>query len=332
MERLLEVRNLKVSYHTRSGAVQALRGADFHLGRGETLVIAGESGCGKTAAVKAIMRLIEKPQGEIGGASEIIFQGRDVLQMDKEEVRKLRGGGIGMVFQDPMTALNPTMRVGDQIAESLILHCGMKKKPAFRKACELLKQVRINDWELMAKRYPHEFSGGMRQRAMIAMAAAAGPRIIIADEPTTALDLIMQAEILALLREIQQDTGTSMIIITHDLKIAEKMADRVHIMYAGRIVEKAERSALFSNPAHPYTKALLRSLPGPDSESKSRLFTLAGSPPDLMGTIKGCAFAQRCGSCMPVCLEKDPHLMELEVGHEAACWRLIRDNAGGEGL
>jgi len=332
MERLLEVRNLKVSYNTRAGAVQALRGADFHLERGETLVIAGESGCGKTAAVKAIMRLIEKPQGEIGGASEIIFQGRDVLQMDKEEVRKLRGGSIGMVFQDPMTALNPTMRVGDQIAESLILHCGMKKKPAFRKACELLKQVRINDWELMAKRYPHEFSGGMRQRAMIAMAAAAGPKIIIADEPTTALDLIMQSEILSLLREIQQDTGTSMIMITHDLKIAAKMADRVHIMYAGRIVEKAERSALFSNPAHPYTKALLRSLPGPGSESKSMLLTLAGSPPDLMGNIKGCAFAQRCGSCMPVCLEKDPHLMELEVGHETACWRLIRDNSGGEEL
>ncbi len=332
MERLLDVRNLKVSYHTRAGAVQALRGADFHLDRGETLVIAGESGCGKTAAVKAVMRLIEKPQGEIGEASEIIFEGRDVLQMDKNEVRKLRGGGIGMVFQDPMTALNPTMRVGDQIAESLILHCGMKKKPAFSRACELLKQVRINDWELMAKRYPHEFSGGMRQRAMIAMAAAAGPKIIIADEPTTALDMIMQAEILALLREIQQDTGTSMIMITHDLTIAAGMADRIHIMYAGRIVEKAESSDLFSNPAHPYTKALLRALPGRDSESKSRLFTLAGSPPDLMEPIKGCGFALRCGSCMPVCLEKDPHLVELGGGHEAACWRLIRGNTGGEAL
>jgi oligopeptide transport system ATP-binding protein len=332
MERLLEVRNLKVSYHTRAGVVQALRGVDFHLDRGETLVIAGESGCGKTAAVKAVMRLIEDSQGEIGEASEIIFEGSDVLRMDKREVRKMRGGGIGMVFQDPMTALNPTMRIGDQIAESLILHCGMKKKPAFRRACELLKQVRINDWELMAKRYPHEFSGGMRQRAMIAMAAAAGPKIIIADEPTTALDMITQAEILDLLREIQQETGTSMIMITHDLKIAARMADRVHIMYAGRIVEKAETSAIFSNPAHTYTKALLRSLPGPDSESKSGLFTLAGSPPDLMGPIKGCAFAQRCGSCMPVCLEEDPDLMEFEGGHEAACWRLIRDNSGGEAL
>ncbi|MBP1743371.1 MAG: oppD [Firmicutes bacterium] len=330
MERLLEVRNLKVTYHTRAGDVQAVRGADFHLDRGETLAVVGESGCGKTAVAKAVMRLIEKPRGEIEETSMIFFEGRNVLEMDKKEIRKLRGGEIGMIFQDPMTSLNPTMRIGDQIAESLMLHCGMKRKPAFSRACELLKQVRINDWELMAKRYPHEFSGGMRQRAMIAMAAAGGPRIIIADEPTTALDLTIQAEIMGLLRELKKNTGTSMMLITHDLAIAAGSADRVHIMYAGRIVEKAETKELFGNPAHPYTEALLNSAPGPGSESKSRLATMAGSPPDLIGTIRGCAFAKRCGSCMPICLEKNPGMVKLGAGHEAACWKLIGDTAGGE--
>jgi len=329
MERLLEVRNLKVSYHTYSGEVQAVRGADFHLDKGETLAIVGESGCGKTAAAKAIMRLIDKNFGEIKESSEIIFEGRDVLALGKKEIMKLRGGEIGMIFQDPMSSLNPTMKIGDQIAESLMLHCGMRRKPAFRKASEMLKQVHINEWEIMAHRYPHEFSGGMRQRVMIAMAAACSPKILIADEPTTALDMTIQGEILGLLRELKEKRGTAMLMITHDLAIAEGIADRVHIMYAGEIVEKADRSALFSNPAHPYTKALLKSAPGPDSEHKSRLFSLEGAPPDLIKPIIGCAFSQRCSCCMPVCLDRKPGLAAIEGTHEAACWKLLQGSGGG---
>jgi oligopeptide transport system ATP-binding protein len=331
MERLLEVRNLNVSYYTCEGEVHAVRGADFNLATGETLAIVGESGCGKTAAAKAIMMLIEKPQGEIKKPSEIMFEGRDVLSLGKREIRRLRGGEIGMIFQDPMTSLNPTMRIGDQIAESLMLHCGMKRKPAFRRACEMLKQVHIHEWELMAKRYPHEFSGGMRQRVMIAMAAASSPKIIIADEPTTALDLTIQAEILGLLGELKEKSGTAMVLITHDLAMASVAADRVHIMYAGQIVEKALSKELFSNPAHPYTKALLKSAPGPDRLSKSRLLALDGAPPDLIAPIEGCAFSPRCSSCMPVCRSKMPELVKTEGSHEVACWKL-QQGSGGEAL
>jgi len=329
MEKLLEVRNLKVSYQTYAGEIKAVRGADFHLAKGETLAIVGESGCGKTAAAKAIMRLVGKPAGEIEEKSEIIFEGQDVLKMGKEQVRKLRGGEIGMIFQDSMTSLNPTMKVGDQIAESLMIHRGLKRKAAFRRACEALEQVHISDSELMAHRYPHEFSGGMRQRVMIAMAAASSPKIIIADEPTTALDPTIQAEVLGLLRELRENSGTSMILITHDLRIAEAAADRVHIMYAGRIVEKAQKDELFANPLHPYTKALLKSVPKPDSESKSRLFALPGAPPDLAGDFEGCSFANRCGRCMPVCLSKKPELFKAEGSQEAACW-LVKGDGGAD--
>jgi oligopeptide transport system ATP-binding protein len=320
MEKLLEVRNLKVSYHTYAGEVKAVRGADFHLSKGETLAIVGESGCGKTATAKAIMRLVGKPNGEIKEQSEIIFEGQDVLRMGKEQVRKLRGGEIGMIFQDSMTSLNPTMKVGDQIAESLVIHRGLKRKEAFRRACEALEQVHIADSELMAHRYPHEFSGGMRQRVMIAMAAASSPKIIIADEPTTALDPTIQAEVIGLLKELQKNSGTSMILITHDLRVAESAADRVHIMYAGRIVEKAQKDELFANPVHPYTKALLQSVPKSDEDRKSRLFSMIGAPPDLSGDFEGCAFSNRCGSCMPVCLSEKPQLFSAGGSREVACW------------
>ncbi len=327
MEKLLEVRNLKVSYHTYAGEVQAVRGADFHLLKGETLALVGESGSGKTAAAKAIMRLVEKPNGEIKERSEIMFDGQDILKMRKEQVRRLRGGEIGMIFQDSAASLNPTMKVGDQIAESLMIHRGLKRKDAFRKACEALDKVHISDSEVMAGRYPHEFSGGMRQRVMIAMAAASSPKIIIADEPTTALDPTIQAEVLGLLRELQQSTGAAMILITHDLRIAEAAADRVHIMYAGKIVEKADKAELFRNPLHPYTKALLNSVPRTDSERKSRLPDIPGAPPELTRDFEGCAFANRCGSCMPVCLSRKPELLDVGSGHEATCW--LMDGRGG---
>lgn len=330
MERLLEVKNLKVSYNTWTGKVRAVKGLKFHLDRKETLAIVGESGCGKTAAVKALMRLIEGSSGEIEEGSGIFFEGRDVLAMDSRELVKLRGGDMGMIFQDPMASLNPTMKIGDQIAESLMIHRKLKKKAAREEACEILRQVDIPDAELMAGKYPHEFSGGMRQRVLIAIAMACRPKILIADEPTTALDVTVQAQILELMGELQQEMGTAVILITHDLGIAAGHADRIHIMYAGHIVEKAKTEELFRNPVHPYTKALLHSIPKLDSKQKSVLYSLAGSPPDLRHPMEGCPFSPRCGNSTDLCRERMPETVKISETHEVTCWKAMRDMGGGE--
>ncbi|MHC1720627.1 MAG: ABC transporter ATP-binding protein [Clostridiaceae bacterium] len=329
MDRLLDVKKLGVSYNTWKGKVRAVRDVEFHLDRKETLTIVGESGCGKTAAVKALMRLIGDPSGEIEESSGIFFEGRDVLAMNKKELMKLRGGDIGMIFQDPMASLNPTMKIGDQIAESLIIHRKMNKKDALAEACEMLRQVDIPDAALMARKYPHEFSGGMRQRVMIAIALACRPKILIADEPTTALDVTVQAQILERMGELQKRLGTAVILITHDLGIAAGNSDRIHIMYAGQIVERARTEELFSNPAHPYTRALLHSIPRLDSEHKSELYSLAGSPPDLMYSIEGCPFSPRCGYCEDICRERLPENVKISETHQVMCWKAMRELGGG---
>jgi len=330
MDRLLEVKNLKVSYNTWKGKVRAVRGLEFHLDRNETLAIVGESGCGKTAAVKALMRLMESPAGEIEEGSGIFFEGRDVLAMDKKELVRLRGGDIGMIFQDPMASLNPTMKIGDQIAESLMIHRKLKKKEAQAEAREMLRQVDIPDADFMAQKYPHELSGGMRQRVMIAIALACRPKILIADEPTTALDVTVQAQILELMGELQQKFGTAVILITHDLGIAAGNADRIHIMYAGQIVERGRTEELFSNPVHPYTRALLHSTPKIDSKQKSVLYSLAGSPPDLMHSIEGCPFSPRCGNSKDICRESLPETAKISETHQVMCWKAVREMGGGE--
>jgi len=330
MERLLEVKNLKVSYNTWKGKVQAVRGLEFHLDRKETLAIVGESGCGKTAAVKALMRLMEGSSGEIEGGSGIFYEGRDVLAMDSRELVRLRGGDIGMIFQDPMASLNPTMKIGDQIAESLMIHRKLKKKAAREEACQILRQVDIPDAALMAKKYPHEFSGGMRQRVLIAIAMACRPKILIADEPTTALDVTVQAQILELMGELQQKLGTAVILITHDLGIAACHADRIHIMYAGQIVERAKTEELFRNPVHPYTRALLHSIPKLDSKQKSVLYSLAGSHPDLRQPMEGCPFSPRCGNSTDLCRERMPETVKISETHKVTCWKAAREMGGGE--
>ncbi len=318
METLLEVKDLKTYFTTRDGIVKAVDGVSFDLHRGETLGVVGESGSGKSVTAMSIMRLIQGPKGKIEGGS-IRFRDQDVLAMSEEEVRHLRGDRIAMIFQDPMTSLNPVFRVGDQIAESLIIHKSMKKKAAFQRAVELLDLVGIPKPESRAKDYPHQFSGGMRQRAMIAMALACDPDILIADEPTTALDVTIQAQILELMMELQQRTGSAIIMITHDLGVVADMADRVLVMYAGRHVESGTADEVFYKPLHPYTWGLLDSLPRHDIDEKGELCPIQGQPPSLISVPPGCAFSPRCPYAQPICRTDAPVLRVIEGGHAAAC-------------
>ena len=321
MERILDVENLQVSFHTYAGEVKAVRGVDFHLDKGETLAIVGESGCGKTVTSKAIMRLLPEPMpAEIKKDSKIIFDGKNILDMNEKELRKLRGSDISMIFQDPMTSLNPTMTVGKQIAESLIIHRGMNKAEAMKEAIKMLDLVNIPNADKRAHQYPHEFSGGMRQRAMIAIALACNPKVLIADEPTTALDVTIQAQIMDLIGDLQKKLGTAVMLITHDLGVVADTADRIQVMYAGQVIERGTVEEIFANPQHPYTWALLQSVPRLDTKNKDTLYALNGTPPDLVKPPIGCPFAARCEYCMQICLEEMPEVTNIKNDHQVLCW------------
>jgi len=324
---ILEVKDLKVSFHTYAGEVQAVRGVTFNLKKGESLAIVGESGCGKSVTSKAIMRLISTPPGEIKASSQIIFDGKtDIVKLSDKEMESVRGSEMGMIFQDPMTSLNPTMKIGKQIAEGLIKHQGLSKQAARERAIEMLRLVGIPNPEGRVDNYPHQFSGGMRQRVMIAIALACNPKLLIADEPTTALDVTIQAQILDLMRDLQEKTGASIIIITHDLGVVADIAQRVVVMYAGKVVEHGSIDDVFYNPRHPYTWGLLRSVPRLDNDEKQELIPIDGTPPDLIAPPKGCGFAARCPYAMEICMEQDPDMTKLSQGHGAACW-LLHPNA-----
>jgi oligopeptide transport system ATP-binding protein len=322
---LLEVKDLKVSFRTYAGEVQAVRGVSFALKKGEVLAIVGESGCGKSVTAQTLMRLIPSPPSYIKSGS-IMFDGRvDITKLSNRQMEKIRGSEIGMIFQDPMTSLNPTMKIGDQITESLIKHQGLKKKEAVQRAVEILKLVGINNPEGRIQQYPHEFSGGMRQRVMIAIALACSPKLLIADEPTTALDVTIQAQIIAVMKRLSEQTEASIILITHDLGVVAEMAQRVIVMYAGKVVEQGTIDDIFYNPQHPYTWGLLRSIPRLDSNANEELVPIPGTPPDLFAPPKGCAFAARCPYAMEICLEQDPEHTKVSEDQSAACWLLHPD-------
>jgi oligopeptide transport system ATP-binding protein len=315
---LLEVRDLRVAFTTHGGAVEAVRGVDLDVERGETLAIVGESGCGKSATVQAVMGLVLTPPGRVDGSAR--FDGTELLGLSWRAANRYRGRRIGMIFQDPMTSLNPTLRVGEQVAETLRVHQGLSRAAARRRAVELLERVQIPDAAARADDYPFRFSGGMRQRVMIAMAIACGPELLIADEPTTALDVTIQAEILALLADLQRERGMAVILITHDLGVVARTADRVAVMYAGRIVERGTAEEVFARPAHPYTLGLRASLPGAGQGARARLVPIDGSPPDLRAPPPGCAFAERCPHALRVCGREDPPAWLVEGTHAASCW------------
>jgi len=315
---LLEVRDLKVRFFTDDGVVEAVDGVGFSVDRGETVAVVGESGSGKSVTALAIMRLIPQPPGRIVGG-QILLEGRDLLALREPEMRAVRGNDIAMVFQDPMTALNPVFTVGYQLMEPLRLHQKMSRQQASRRAAELLAQVGIGDGARRLHDYPHQFSGGQRQRIMIAMALACNPSVLIADEPTTALDVTVQAQILELMQQLQSDFGSGIILITHDLGIVARMADRVAVMYAGRLVEQASAEVVFSQPHHPYTWGLLDSIPRLDQRRGEKLVPIPGSPPSLIHKPSGCAFHPRCRSRRDVCLVETPPLREVSPGHAVAC-------------
>lgn len=319
MEKLLDVKELYVSFDTYAGEVQAVRGVNFDLGVAETLAIVGESGCGKSVTAQSIMKLIPMPPGRIKSGN-VVFNGREVTTLSEKQMEAVRGSEMGMIFQDPMTSLNPTMKIGKQITEGLMKHQKLSRKAAIEKAVEMLKLVGIPNPEKRITQYPHEFSGGMRQRAMIAIALACKPRLLIADEPTTALDVTIQAQILDLMRELKEKLDTSIILITHDLGVVADMAERIVVMYAGKIVEQGTVDDIFYNPQHPYTWGLLKSVPRIDAENKEHLLPITGSPPDLFSPPQGCAFAARCEYSMNICYESQPEMTDCGEGQQCACW------------
>ncbi len=320
---VLDVRHLQTVFFTNSGLFKAVDDVSFTVRRGETLAIVGESGCGKSVTALSIMRLVPDPPGRIVGGS-IVLDGTDLLGLDEDEMREVRGNRISMIFQEPMTSLNPVMRIGDQISEAVRLHRPMTQKQAREQAVQMLRLVRIPEPERRAQEYPHQLSGGMRQRAMIAMALACRPALLIADEPTTALDVTIQAQILALVLELQQELGMGLILITHDLGVVAQTAQRVIVMYAGKKVEEASVETLFANPRHPYTRGLMASIPrvpAPGANADVRLVEIPGMVPSLTRLPKGCAFAPRCELAIARCREEYPPLQDWGGGHLAACWR-----------
>ncbi len=329
-ENLLEIKDLYVSFNTYAGEVKALRGVNISLEKGKVLAIVGESGCGKSVTSQTIMKLLPVPPAVIKKGS-ILFEGKDLVPLKEKDMMKIRGEQISMIFQDPMTSLNPTMTIGKQITEVLIAHQNITKHEAMEKAIELIKLVGIPNPESRAKQYPHEFSGGMRQRAMIAIALACEPKLLIADEPTTALDVTIQAQIIDLMKDLQQKLGTSIIIITHDLGVVADIAQDVVVMYAGKIVEKGTSQDVFYNPKHPYTLGLLKSVPRLDLVKNEELIPIEGTPPDLFAPPVGCAFADRCEYAMKICKRVQPEFVEVSDGHEAACW-LLHKNAPKVGV
>ncbi|MSP12582.1 MAG: ABC transporter ATP-binding protein [Chloroflexi bacterium] len=321
MATLLEVKDLRTVFNTQDGQVHAVNGISYTLNEGETLGIVGESGSGKSVSVMSIMRLIPQPPGKIAGG-EVIFNGRDILKMSDEEVRQIRGNRIAMIFQDPMTSLNPVLTINQQISEALTLHLGMDKDQAKKRTIELLEMVGVAGARNRVDDYPHQFSGGMRQRVMISMGLACNPQLLIADEPTTALDVTIQAQILDLIARLKSELGMAIIWITHDLGVIAGLADRVVVMYAGFIIEEADVKDLYSNPRHPYTLGLMRSVPRVDQARKTKLQPIEGFPPDLIDLPKGCPFAARCWFRIDKCLEENPRLIQTDnSGHRSACWR-----------
>lgn len=318
MERLLDVEDLAISFRTRGGEVQAIRGVSFHVDKGETLAIVGESGSGKSVTSQAIMKLVPTPQG-MYKRGQIRFQGTELIAKSEKEMQAIRGKEIGMIFQDPMTSLNPMMRVGRQITEVLLKHEKMSKQAANARGIELLKLVGIPSAERRFQQYPHEFSGGMRQRVVIAMALAANPKLLIADEPTTALDVTIQAQILDLMKDLQKKIGMSIIFITHDLGVVARMADRVAVMYAGQIVETGTVSEIFYDPRHPYTWGLLASMPSLDSKGEM-LTAIPGTPPDLIKPPVGDAFALRSAYAMEIDFKQEPPVYQLSDTHFVKSW------------
>jgi peptide/nickel transport system ATP-binding protein len=324
---LLEVDGLRTHFFTRDGIVRAVDGVSFSVDPGETLAVVGESGCGKSVTSLSILRIIASPPGRIV-AGRVLFEGRDLLALTEEEMRAVRGNAISMIFQEPMTSLNPVLTVGRQIAESLVLHRGLSQDAAMTRAIEMLRKVRMPEPERRVRQYPHELSGGMRQRVMIAMALACGPKLLIADEPTTALDVTIQAQILELMRDLARETGASIILITHDLGVVAEMAQRVVVMYAGRKVEEAPVEQLFAQPRHPYTRGLLGSMPhlgdSVRGEDSKRLVEIPGMVPSLKDEQPGCLFAPRCPNAIARCSQEAPPLTAQGPGHWAACWNPVQ--------
>lgn len=317
MERILEVKNLHVTFSTYGGTVKAVRGVDFYLNKGETLAIVGESGCGKSVTSNAIMRLIPSPPGKIASGS-IRFKDVEITSVTERKMRDIRGVDISMIFQDPMTALNPTLTIGSQLMEGLMEHQKVSARMAKKKALDMLHLVGIPNPEERLKQYPHQFSGGMRQRIVIAIALICEPDLLIADEPTTALDVTIQAQILELFETIQKKTGVSIILITHDLGVVATIADRIAVMYAGKIIETGTKREIFYQPQHPYTRGLLHSVPRLDQ--KGELQPIDGTPPDLFSPPEGCPFTARCPFAMEVCNKVYPVQTELTASHKVDCW------------
>jgi oligopeptide/dipeptide ABC transporter ATP-binding protein len=319
MADLIQVKNLQTSFFTPEGEVRAIDGVSFEIGEGKTLGLVGESGCGKSVTSLSIMRLIQSPPGKIVGG-EIFYRGKDLLKLNNEAMRKIRGNEISMIFQEPMTSLNPVFTVGNQIGEAIKLHQGLGKRETRAKTIEMLRLVNIADPESRVDSYPHQLSGGMRQRVMIAMALSCNPSLLIADEPTTALDVTIQAQILELMKELQQKIGgMALLLITHDLGVVAEQADDVAIMYAGKIVERANTRAIFTKPFHPYTVGLLNSLPGAAGQKKKRLDAIPGMVPSPLNLPSGCRFRDRCPKAAEICAQSEPELVEKEPGHTVAC-------------
>lgn len=321
-ELLLDIRGLRTQFFTDDGLARAVDGVSYSLEKGETVGVVGESGCGKSVTALSVLRLIPDPPGKIV-EGEILFEGTDLLQLSAADMRRIRGNDISMIFQEPMTSLNPVFTIGNQITEAVRLHQGLNKKDALAKAVEALKLVGIPVPERRVHEYPHQLSGGMRQRAMIAMALSCNPKVLIADEPTTALDVTIEAQILDLMRTLQDELGTAIIMITHDLGVIADIARKVVVMYAGKIVEQAPVERIFASPNHPYTQGLLQSLPRVDKDAsgaKQRLQEIPGIVPSLLNLPTGCKFASRCPSVMPQCKEQEPPLEQVAADHYSACW------------
>lgn len=323
-DKILELKDVKTSFFTHLGEVQAVRGVSFDVTKGETVGVVGESGSGKSVTAKSIMRLIDYP-GKVK-EGEILFKGEDILKKSKRELTTIRGNEIAMIFQDPMTSLNPVYKIGDQIMEVIIKHRKLSKKEAEKEAIEMLRLVGIPSPEDRINNYPHEFSGGMRQRAMIAIALSCQPDLLIADEPTTALDVTIQAQILDLMNNLRSKLGTSIILITHDLGVVAETCSKVVVMYGGLVMEEGSAKQIFKNPSNPYTMGLMKSIPKITKGEKERLIPIEGTPPDLLKPPTGCPFCERCSHAMNICLEEKPPYFQVEEGHRSMCW-LLHENA-----
>ena len=328
MPHLLQVQNLTTRFYIPEGVVHAVNGISYTLEQGEALGIVGESGCGKSVSVLSVMRLIPDPPGKII-AGQVLYLGQDLLKLDKAEMRRIRGSEIAMVFQDPMTSLNPVLTIGHQVSESLNVHLGMNKEQARDRTVELLGMVGIPQPAERYGNYPHQFSGGMRQRAMIAMALACNPSILIADEPTTALDVTIQAQIVDLVKNLRDRLGMAVVWITHDLGVVAGLVENLIVMYAGFIVEQGNIDDIYADPRHPYTLSLLKSVPRVDRSSGEKLATIPGLPPDLLGLPPGCPFAPRCGYAVEQCRYENPRLVPVGPNHEIACWVDVKARPGG---